>query len=211
MNAHNSLLEHFSCMHDEFNSSNNRMKRAIDEIFEKEIQSLRDSLDYFNYEYLVVDKRKLDIIIDELEKNLKNDKIAHVSIYESSFNREAASLKQSMCSFFELKLTKGDNVKKKMSAGVKKIFDRMCDFNFLGFEEKLDNIIYNFKVDFEMKYIKDEYCKDDFNKIIRSFEHSLLESLRSVVANSGLDKQEIVSRHTMKGYEILDAYRKSKR
>ena len=59
MNAHDSLLDNVASMHEEFSSSNNRMKRAIDEIFASEFKDLEDSLDYFNCEYLVVDKRKL--------------------------------------------------------------------------------------------------------------------------------------------------------
>ena len=58
-----------------------------------------------------------------------------------------------------------------------------------------------------MRYISDEYCKDDFNKIVRSFEHSLFEKLREEIAHSVMEKQEVVSRHTSEGYEIVDSYR----
>ena len=74
MNAQVSLQENFSSMHDEFSSSNNRMKRAIDEIFASEFKDLEDSLDYFNCEYLVVDKRKLTVIINEFKQKMMNDK-----------------------------------------------------------------------------------------------------------------------------------------
>lgn len=211
MNAHNSLLDNFSNMHDEFNSSNNRMLRSLDEILNSEMRDLEESLDYFNGEYLVVDKRVLSSLISDLKQKLEEVKVAHVLKYQKTFEREVGILKQMMCNFFEQKLVKGDNSKKKMSCGVKKIVDKMCDFNFIGFEEELDNEIYNFKVNFEMKYTNDEYCKDDFNKIMRSFEHSLFEHFRSTIANSVIDKQEIISRHTMKGYDILQSYRKIKR
>lgn len=211
MNAHDSLLDNFASMHEEFNSSNNRLMRAIDEIFESELKDLEESLDYFNCEYLVVDKRKLVVIIGKFKETLKNEKVAHVLKYQKVFDKEVEVLKQSMCNFFEKKLAKGDNAKKKMSSSVKDVVDRMCDFNFIGFEELIDTEVYNFKVDFEMNHIRDEYCKDDFNKIIRTFEHSLFENLRSKIAVSVIDKQEIVSRHTMKGYEILDSFKKPKR
>lgn len=211
MNAHDSLLDNVASMHEEFSSSNNRMKRAIDEIFASEFKDLEDSLDYFNCEYLVVDKRKLTVIINEFKQKMMNEKIAHVLKYQSVFDKEVEVLKQSMCNFFEKKLIKGDNVKKKMSCSVKDTIDRMCDFNFIGFEEILDTDIYNFKVEFEMRYIHDEYCKDDFNKIIRAFEHSLFENLRSKIAVAVIDKQEIVSRHTMKGYDILNSFKKPMR
>ena len=116
-------------------------------------------------------------------------------------------MKKVMCDFFDAKLAKGDCVKKKMSCEVKNIMDKICDFNFIGFEEELDVDIYNFKVDFEIHYITDEYCKDDFNKIIRSFEHSLFEKLREEITNSVKEKQEVISRHIAQGYEIVDSYR----
>ena len=40
MNAHDSLLDNFSSMHEEFSSSNNRMKRGIDEIFDLEFKDV---------------------------------------------------------------------------------------------------------------------------------------------------------------------------
>ena len=211
MNAHDSLLDNFSSMQDEFNSSNNRSTRAIDSIFEREIKDLEESLDYFNCEYLVVDKRKLKEIIKSFSEKITEAKKEHIINCQRNFDKEVCFLKQSMCKFFELKLSKGDNAKKKISCEVKKVFDKMCDFNFIGFEEELDTIIYNFKVNFEMGFIRDEYCKDDFNKIIRSFEHSLIENLRSQTANAVTDKQEIFSRYATKGYDILEGYKNKKR
>lgn len=211
MNAQNSLLDNFSNMHEEFNSSNNLMTRGFDEIFGMAISDFKDSLDYFNGEYLVLDKRILNTLIDGLKKNLLDSKIAHVLKYLDNFNKEVIILKQAMCNFFILKLAKGDNTKKKMSSGVKKIIDRMCDFNFIEFEEKIRGIIYQFKITFENGYIRDEYCKDDFNKITRAMEHSLIDDLRSKVAESIIAIQEIISRYTTKGYEIIDAFKVLKR
>lgn len=211
MNAHDSLLDNFSGMQDEFNSSNNRFNRAIDKVFKEEFKDLRESLDYFNGEYLVIDKRDLKEILDKLEKQINDTKVAHVLNCQRNFNREVNYLKQHMCNFFEQKLVKGDNQKRKISCEVKKVFDKMCDFNFIGLEEELDSDIYNFKVNFEMNYIRDEYCKDDFNKIIRSSQHSLLDKLRSRVADSVREKQEIFSQNVTKAYNIIDGYRKKKR
>lgn len=211
MNAQNSLLDNFSNMHDEFNSSNNLMTRGLDEIFVTSVSDLRDSLDYFNGEYLVLDKRILNTLMDGLKKNLLDSKIAHVLKYIDNFSKEANILRQTMCNFFILKLAKGDNTKKKMSSGVKKIIDRMCDFNFIEFEERIRGIIYQFKIAFENEYVRDEYCKDDFNKIVRSMEHSLIDDLRSKVAESIIAIQEIISRYTTRGYEIIDAFKALKR
>lgn len=212
MNAHNSLLEKLSNMQDELNSSNNRMLRAIDEIFREAFSDLEDSLDYFNGEYLVIDKRNLVKIIENLENNLKKEKIAHVSKYTERFARVTDDLKQKMCNFFEMKLVKGDNTKRKMSAETKHIVDKLCDFNFMAFEESLKNGIYNFKVDFEISNIHDEYGRDDFNKIIRSFEYSsLIEKIRSRVASIIPEIQEIVRRCADICNDTIEDYRKIKR
>ena len=104
MNAHNSLLDNFSNMHDEFNSSNNRAIRRIDELLNGEFNDLIESLNYFNCEYLVIDKRVLEGILRDLKKNIMDVKVAHVSKYQKNFGREIEVLKQSMCNFFELKL-----------------------------------------------------------------------------------------------------------
>ena len=207
MDAHISLQDNFSSMQDEFNSSNNRSLREINDVFNDEFKDLEESLDYFNGEYLVIDKRKLRDIIDNLKENIANLKVAHEDRCKRSFDKESLHLKQSLCNFFGQKLLKGDNSKKTICSEVKKIFDKMCDFNFIGFEEELDTEIYNFKVNFESEYIRDEYCKDDFNKIIRSFEHSLFDHLRSKLAVSIVEKQEIFSRHVYKAYDIIGAYK----
>lgn len=207
MNAHDSLLDNFSSMQEELNSSNNRMLRSVNNIFDSEFKDLEESLDYFNSEYVVIDKRELKAPVDELKEKVKEDKLEHIVKFQKVFDKEVESLRKAMCSFFDLKLGKGDNAKKRMSCEVKNIMDKLCDFNFIGFEEELDIDIYNFKVNFEMNFINDEYCKDDFNKIIRSFEHSLFEKLREALACSVMEKQEVVSRHTAEGYLIVDSYR----
>ena len=211
MNAHNSLLDNFSSMQAEFNSSNNRALRAIASIFAEDLTDLENSLDYFNGEYLVIDKRNLMTMLNGFKQSLSNCNDAHDTRCKLNFNRESEHLKQSLCNFFEKKLSKGDNSKKTICGEVKNIFDTMCDYNFIGLEELLDSEIYNFKVKFETNYINDEYCKDDFNKILRSFEHSLFDRLRSKFASSVVEKQEIFSRHTLKAYEILDLYKNDKR
>lgn len=210
MNAHNSLLDNFSSMQDEFNSSNNRMIRDIGDIFVNELKDLLESLNYFNGEYLVIDQRKLIEKIKIFEANIVSWKLAHVAEFQQNFTKEVEVLKQIMCCFFEKKLIKVDCKKIKMNGEIKKIIDRICDFNMFCFEDGLKEKIYNFKSDFERENIHDEYCDDDFRRIIKSFEHSLLEKLRSRVANSMLDKQEIVSRHISKGYEIIDMFKGTK-
>lgn len=207
MNAHNSLLDNFSSMQEEFNSSNNRMTRDIGYIFASELKDLAESLNYFNGEYLVIDKRKLMEKMKMLETNIISWKIAHVAKFQQNFEKEVEFLKQIMCNFFEKKIIKGDCIKRKMNGEIKRVIDRICDFNMFCFEDGLKEKIYNFKSDFEREYINDEYCDDDFRRIIKSFEHSLLEKLRSRVANAMLDKQEIVSRHVSKGYEIIDMFK----
>ena len=211
MNAHDSLLDNFSSMHEEFSSSNNRMIRSMNSIFDNEFSDLENSLDYFNGEYLVIDKRDLVVLLADLKKKLLEDKIAHVTKYQKSFAKEVDLLKMTMCNFFEKKLAKGDNAKKKMSSEIKEAFDKMSDLNLLGFEEELNDIIYNFKVDFECSYIRDEYCKDDFNKIIRTFEHSLFERLSSLNASALIDKQDIERRYAIKAFDIIEGYRNKKR
>lgn len=211
MNAHESLLDNFSGMQDEFNSSNNRSERAFAEIFIREGHDLEESLTYFNCEYLAVDKRKLIKLVKGLEERLNETEVAHMTKYQTNFEKKSGVLKQCMCNFFDLKVCKGDNVKKKISCEVKKVFDNMCDFNFIGLEEDLNTEIYNFKVNFENEYVRDEYCKDDFNKIISSFEHSLIENLRSQAAESLKDKQEIFSRSVSNAYKIIDGFRNKKR
>ena len=67
-----------------------------------------------------------------------------------------------MCNFFEKKLAKGDNAKKKMSSEIKEVFDKMSDLNLLGFEEELNDIIYNFKVAFECNYTTFNISKTHF-------------------------------------------------
>ena len=207
MNAHVSLLDNFTNMQEEFNSSNNRMLRALNCIFDNEFNDLEESLDYFNSEYVVVDKRDLSSAVNSLKEKVKEDKLSHVMKFQKVFEKEVENLKRAMCEFFDAKVAKGDCVKKKMSCEVKNIMDKICDFNFIGFEEELDTDIYNFKVNFELHFINDESCKDDFNKVVRSFEHSLFEKLREEIAHSVMEKQEVVSRHTSEGYEIVDSYR----
>ena len=211
MNVHNSLLDNFSSMQAEFNSSNNRALRAIEIIFDEEFGDLENSLDYFNGEYLVVDKRKLVAMMAEFRRSLAGCNEAHDERCKINFNRESEHLKQTLCNFFEKKLVKGNGTKKTICSEVKDTFDRMGDYNFIGLEELLDTVIYNFKVKFETDYINDEYCKDDFNKILRSFEHSLFDRLRSKFSLSVAEKQEIFSRYVLKAYEILDLYKNDKR
>lgn len=208
MNAHNSLLDNFSSMQEEFNSSNNRMVRDIGDIFSNELKDLEESLDYFNCEYLVIDKRILIEKMNELKHKLEAVEVAHVSRFQVKFDKELDMLKQMMCNFFELKLEKGECMKKKVNCEIKKVVDRLCDFDVLGLEGEVNNLIYDFKAGFERDYIRDEYCDDDFNRIVKSFAHEMIDELRSRAAQGMLDKQEIVGRHIAKGYEILDVYNK---
>jgi Zn-finger nucleic acid-binding protein len=193
-------------MHDELNSSNNRMNRSSITIFSSESKDLAESMDYFNGEYVVLDKRELDKILSKFKEGLAKDYAYHFIQYQEKFKRQADNLERAMLLYFEEKLNKGDNHKKTMSSQIKKIVDTMCDFNFIGFEEILKDDIYNFKVGFEIDNMKDEYSIDDFNKIIRSFEHTLLEHLRFEIAASINEKQEIVSRYASKAYEVIEQY-----
>ena len=98
-----------------------------------------------------------------------------------------------------------------MSCYIKHSLDKMCDFNILSLEEEIENAFYDYKVDFEAKYISDEYCKDDFNKIIRTHRHCLMEEIRDKSIHTVGEMQEIVSRYAEKGYMIVDHYKVSKR
>ena len=68
MNAHDSLLDNFANMQEEFNSSNNRMLRAVNSIFDNEFKDLEGSLNYFNGEYVVIDKRNLSVVKKKLKE-----------------------------------------------------------------------------------------------------------------------------------------------
>ena len=207
MNARDSLLGNFSSMHDEFSSSNNRTIRNVDGLFENNLNDFLSSLIYFNDEYVVVDIRELNTMFDGLKEELDNIKAAHVLKYNKKFVKEEMILEQVMCSFFENKLIKGEECKRKMSSDIKKSLDKMCDFDIMALEEEVDSTIYNFKVSFEMKYITNEYCKDDFNKIVRTFKHSLVGDIRDMLISSVGEMQDIVSRYATKSYDIVDHYR----
>lgn len=209
--AHNSLLENFTSMQEEFSSSNNREIRDVYRLFDNNLDDLLSSLKYFNNEYVVIDVRELDKLFNKLRDKLKEVWTAHVSMYTDNFDKVKDLLKQELCSFFKEKLAKGDSCKRKMSCYIKRSLDKMCDFNLVALEEELDNAIYNFKVDFEMKYLNDEYCKDDFNKIIRAFKHTLMLQIREETIRAVGDVQDIVSRYADKGYQIVDHYRTIKR
>lgn len=211
MNAENSLLDNFSRMKEEFSSSNNRMNRDINKLFENSLNDLESSLEYFNDEYEILSSAKLNEICNEFKKKINDIKVTHESKYLKRFNKEVELLRMSMGNFFKNKLIKGDNTKKKMSSEVKSIVDKICDYDVLGLEEDIDNFVYNFKVDFEMKYINNEYCKDDFNKVIRSFEHCLVSDVRNEVVSSIGEKQDIVSRYALSAYTIVDHYRSVQR
>lgn len=211
MNAHSNLLDNFSRMKEEFSSSNNRMNRDVSKIFENSLSDLTSSLEYFNDEYEILSVSKLNEICNEFEKKINEIKVAHESKYLKKFDKEVELLRLSMGNFFKNKLVKGDNSKKKMSCEVKNIVDKICDYDILSLEEEIDNFVYNFKIDFEMKYINNEYCKDDFNKILRSFEHCLVSDVRSEVVSSIGEKQDIVSRYALSAYNIVDHYRSAQR
>lgn len=206
-----SLLDNFSNMQEEFNSSNNRTLRDVDKIFDKNIKDLLSSLQYFNDEYVVIDIRKLDKEFEELKNKLNSAKENHSEKYVKKFSKEKELLNHTMYNFFKDKLLKGSEIKRKMSADIKHSLDRICDFDIMSIDEEIDNIVYNFKVDFEMKYINNEYSKDDFNKIMRSFKHSLIGEIRDMLISSIGELQDIVSRYATKSYEIVDHYKKVKR
>lgn len=211
MKAHDGLLDIFSNMKDEFISSNNRIMREIDEVFECELKDLCSSLKIFNDEYELFSKNELSEEINNISGKIMNLKITHAAKYKERFDRELDLLEKQMCNFFNNKLIKGDECKKKMSNEIKDIVDKICDFGMLSFDEDISDEMYNFKVKLETNYVNSEYSKDDLNKIIRSSKHCLQQKLRDHVLNSINEKQEIVSRYASKAYEIVDHYRVMKR
>jgi hypothetical protein len=150
-------------------------------------------------------------ILAALKQKMEEIEVAHVSRFQVKFDKELEMLKQMMCNFFESKLEKGECMKKKVNCEIKKSVDRLCDFDVLLLEGELNNLIYDFKSGFERAFVRDEYCDDDFNRIVKSFAHELVDDLRSRAAQGMLDKQEIVGRHISKGYEILELYNKPQR
>ena len=211
MNAQNNLLELFSNMKDEFNSSNNLIMREIDHIFKCELGDLSSSLTMFNDEYGLLSESQLQQEIRNLCEKIFKLKVTHASKYNAKYDRELANLEKNMCNFFNNKLVKGKECKKKMSNEIKDIVDKICDFGILSFEEDIADEMYNFRVNFEMNYINSEYSKDDLNKIVRSSKHCLIQKLRDHMLNSVNEKQEIVSRYASKAYEIVDYYNEIKR
>lgn len=210
MKGQNGLLDNFSNMKDEFNSSNNRIMREIDDIFDNELNDFKESIILFNDEYSLMSSKEIDEIINKVRDKILNLKVTHASRYNDKFNRELNLLEKQMCNFFNNKLVKND-CKKKMSHEIKDIVDKLCDFGMLSFDEDIGEEMYNFKVNFEMNYIRDEYSKDDLNKIIRSSKHCLVEKLRDHMLSSVNEKQEIVSRYASIAYEIVEHYHTMKR
>lgn len=211
MKAHDSLLDLFSNMKDEFVSSNNRIMREIDEVFECELRDLSSSLRIFNDEYGLFSGHQLKEEIKKISDMITNLKITHASKYNERFNRDLDLLEKQMCNFFNNKLIKGEECKKKMSNEIKDTVDKICDFGMLSFDEDIADEMYNFKVRLESSYVNSEYSKDDLNKIIRSSKHCLQQKLRDHMLNSINEKQEIVSRYASKAYDILEHYRVMKR
>ena len=209
--AHNNLLSNFISMQEEFNSSNNRAIREVSKLIDNNLEDFLSSLKYLNDEYVVIDVRDLEQEFESLKSELKDVWNIHVLKYCKNFNKEKKLLKQELCSFFKEKLLKGSECKRKMSCYIKRSLDKMCDFNVVSLEEEIDNVIYNFKVNFEYKYLHDEYCKDDFNKIVRTFKHMLMSEIRDKTISTVSDFQDIVSRYADKGYEITDHYRCGKK
>ena len=207
MKAHDGLLDIFSNMKDEFISSNNRIMREIDEVFECELKDLSFSLKIFNDEYELFSKSELNEEIKNISKKIINLKITHASKYKEKFNRELDLLEKQMCNFFNNKIIKGEECKKKLSNEIKDIVDKICDFGMLSFDEDIADEMYNIRVRLESNYINSEYSKDDLNKLIRSSEHCLQQKLRDHISNSINGKQELVSRYAFKAYDIIDDYR----
>lgn len=205
------LLNNFKSMQEEFISSNNRTIRGVEKLFDSNLDYFLSSLYSFNDEYVVIDIRELKDVFEKLKNELNEVKTAHTSKYLKKFNNEKELLNNRMCSFFKDKINKGSNCKRKISSDIKQSLDKMCDFDIMGLEEDVDNVVYNFKVAFENKYINNEYCKDDFNKIVRSFKHSMIEESRDLFVCSTGELQNIVSRCIDKSYNIVDHYKVMKR
>ena len=211
MIVHESLLDHFSEMIDEFVSGNNRIMREIDEVFKCELNDLSSSLKIFNDEYNLFKDAELKEEIKYISEKIMNLKATHSAKYNERFNRELDSLKKQMCSFFNDKLISKQECKKKLSNEIKGTVDKLCDFGMLSFDEDIGDEMYNFKVRLESSSVNSEYSKDDLNKLIRSSKHCLQQKLRDHMLNSINEKQEIVSRYASKAYEIVDHYKIMKR
>lgn len=211
MNANTSLEDNFSRMQEEFDSSNNRVKRDVDATFTSNLNDLVSSLKFFNGEYKLLNSGQLKNILENFVKVIVKIKSIHFAEYETKYQTELITLKQQMCVFFTKRLVKGDSLKRKLSSNIKDSLDNICDFNIMKLEEEINDCIYNFKIDFENKYINDEYSKDDFNKIIRSFKHSLMNDIRDFLVDSIGEKQDIVSRYSTNANTIVEHYRTIKR
>jgi len=207
MKAHKGLLDLFSNMKDEFVSSNNRIMREIDEIFECELKDLASSLRMFNDEYNLFSDKELEKEIEDISEKVMKLKSTHSSKYSEKFKRELDELVKQMYNFFNNKLIKGENSRKKMSNKIKDTVDKICDFGMISFDEDIADEMYNIRVRLESNYINSEYSKDDLNKLIRSSEHCLQQKLRDHISNSINGKQELVSRYASKAYDIIDDYR----
>ncbi len=206
MNARVSLLDNFSSMQDEFNSSNNRNNRDIDSVFKKNFGILRDNLEYFNDEYEVLSKEGIMEDFDYLKERILEVKKKHFTINDKEFFKEMEFFKISMCSFFEEKIKNMDNTRIRHS--VRKLINKWCEYDIFSLEEDLADCIYNYRVNFEMAHIDNEYCKEDFNKVLKSFEHDLINDLRSGMFSFMAERQEIVSRYINKAYDIVSDYRR---
>lgn len=211
MNARGNLLDNFSNMKAEFDSSNNRIIRDVYSIFTNEFNDFSRGMKFFSDEYSDMDVDTLKEQIGILTKNVNDIKVGHVNKHIEMFNKELVVLEREMYNFFCAKLDKGDNCKKKLSAEIKHTFDKMCDVKIMELEENIRKAVYNFKIGFENDYISDEYSKDDFNKLVRSFEHSLVEHLRDKLIESIKEKQNIVSRYALNAYEIINRYHEKQR
>lgn len=211
MNARDNLLDNFSNMKDEFSSSNNRIIRDVNNIFTSEYNDFSRSMKFFGDEYDDVNIEILKEQVGILTSCVNKIRVTHVNEHIKTFEKELGVLEKQMCNFFYGKLSKGKDCKKKLSAEIKHTFDKMCDVKIMELEENIRDAVYEFKVEFENKYINDEYSKDDFNKIVRSIEHSLVQRLRDKLIESISEKQEIVSRYASKAYEIIDRYNEKKR
>ncbi len=209
--AQSSLQQRFTAMQEEFISSNNCTIRELEQLLNNHMEDMHASLKYFNEEHVVVDLRILNQLFKVYKGSLENINNLHNTMYKEAFCKELDRLKLSMCKFFKVKLEKGDNTRRKFSSDIKSSIDSMCDYNFLELIEKIKKTDYDFKVAFEREYIRDEYCKEDFNKIIKSFEHLYFEQLSGVLGKSVSDMMGIIERYENIGYEVINHYRKMQR
>jgi hypothetical protein len=211
MKAPSILLDYFSGMKQEFISNNNRVLRNVDVLVNENIKHIHECLCVLNRDYELMGNKVLNMEIEKFSESIKNLKVIHVSRYLKKYSKELEILESSMSNFFNNKVILSGETRRRLPNDIKKSFNRLCEFDILQLEEDFDNLVYDFKSNFENKYISSDYSKDDFNKVVRTFKHDLLEQVRSEIIDSIAMNQDILSRYISRAYDIVENYREKGR